>query len=47
MAKLHSKEEFRAAMESAREDIAQARKAGLEPTVDCEAEAKALAIRLH
>ena len=46
VARLHSKEEFLDAMESAREDIARAREAGLEPTVDCEAEAKALATPL-
>ena len=47
VARLHSKEAFLAAMESARDDIARARKAGLQPTVDCEAEAKALAISVH
>jgi acid phosphatase (class A) len=46
VARLHSREEFLTAMESARNDIAQARKAGLKPTVDCEAEAKALATPL-
>ena len=46
VARLHSREEFLGAMAAARVDIAQARKAGLEPTVDCEAEAKALATPL-
>ena len=46
VAKLHSNNEFKAAMQSAREDIARAREQGLEPTVDCEAEAEALATPL-
>ncbi len=46
VAKLHSKEEFVDAMAASRKDIARARAAGLEPTVDCEAEAKALATPL-
>lgn len=42
VAKLHSNEAFLSAMMAAKEDIAQARKSGLVPTVDCEAEAAAL-----
>lgn len=43
VARLHTNEEFLAAMAAARTDIARAREAGLEPTLDCEAEAEALA----
>ena len=46
VAKLHSKEEFLAAMAAARKEIEEAREAGLEPTIDCEAEAEALATPL-
>lgn len=42
VAKLHSNDEFLNAMDAARADIDNARKKGLEPTVDCAAEAKAL-----
>jgi len=47
VAKLHDNEQFLAAMDVARADIARARAAGLTPTVDCEAEARALAIPLQ
>lgn len=43
VAKLQTNELFLAAMDAARIDIAKARAAGLTPTLDCEAEAKALA----
>jgi acid phosphatase (class A) len=46
VAKLHSKEEFLAAMATARKEIEEARAAGLEPTIDCAAEAEALATPL-
>jgi acid phosphatase (class A) len=45
VARLHTNEQFLAAMAAARKDIAAAREAGLTPTVDCEAEANALATR--
>jgi acid phosphatase (class A) len=47
VSKLHDNEQFLAAMDAAREDIARARAAGLTPRVDCKAEAKALAISLQ
>ncbi len=47
VAKLHSSEQFMAAMAAARADIARARAAGLSPKVDCEAEASALAVPLQ
>ena len=47
VSKLHDNEQFLAAMDAAREDIARAREAGLTPAVDCEAEARALAIPLQ
>lgn len=47
VAKLHENEQFLAAMDAAREDIVKARDAGLSPAVDCEAEARALAIPLQ
>lgn len=47
VAKLHTNKQFLAAMDAAREDIANARAAGLTPTVDCEAEARALATPLQ
>jgi acid phosphatase (class A) len=47
VSKLHDNEQFLAAMDAAREDIARARAAGLTPRVDCEAEARALAIPLQ
>lgn len=43
VARLHSNDEFLAAMAAAGDDIARAREAGLQPTIDCEAEAEALA----
>ena len=46
VARLHTNERFLAAMEAARQDIARARAAGLEPNVDCAAEAQALAVPL-
>ena len=42
-ARLQSYDDFVAAMTAARADIGNARHAGLKPTVDCEAEARALA----
>jgi acid phosphatase (class A) len=42
VAKLHSKLEFREAMEAARTDIERARQLGLAPTRDCAAETEAL-----
>lgn len=47
VSKLHDNEQFLAAMDAAREDIARARAAGLTPKVDCEAEAGALATPLQ
>ena len=47
VAKLHDNKQFLAAMDAARSDIARARAAGLTPTVDCEAEARALATPLQ
>lgn len=43
VARLHSNEQFLVAMDAARADIVRARKAGLQPNNDCEAEARALA----
>lgn len=42
-ARLHSNDQFLAAMAAARADIARARNAGLQPSVDCDEEARALA----
>jgi acid phosphatase (class A) len=42
-ARLHSNEQFLVAMAAARTDIARARDAGLQPNVDCDEEARALA----
>lgn len=47
VAKLHSNQAFLDAMVAAKEDIAQARKSRLAPTVDCEAEAAALGTPLN
>ncbi len=47
VARLHTNEQFLIAMDGAREDIAKARASGAKPTVDCEAEAEALAIPLQ
>ena len=47
VSKLHDNEQFLAAMDAARDDIARARAAGLTPTIDCEAEARALATPLQ
>lgn len=47
VARLHGNEQFLAAMAAAREDIANARASGSEPTVDCEAEAEALSTPLQ
>jgi acid phosphatase (class A) len=47
VSKLHDNEQFLEAMDAARSDIARARTAGLTPRVDCEAEARALAIPLQ
>lgn len=47
VAKLHDNKQFLAAMDAARSDIARARAGGLTPTVDCEAEARALATPLQ
>ena len=47
VAKLHSNEEFLEAMSAAREDIAQAREAGLTPAADCAAEEETLATPLY
>lgn len=47
VSKLHDNEQFLTAMDAARSDIARARAAGLTPRVDCEAEARALAIPLQ
>ena len=47
VSKLHENEQFLAAMDAAREDIARARAAGLTPAVDCEEEANALATPLQ
>jgi acid phosphatase (class A) len=47
VAKLHTSEQFLEAMDAARADIARVRAAGLTPKVDCEAEARALAIPLQ
>ena len=47
VSKLHNNEQFLAAMDAARADIARARAARLTPTVDCEAEARALATPLQ
>jgi acid phosphatase (class A) len=47
VAKLHQNDQFLAAMDGAREDIARARLAGLAPTGDCAAEASALATPLQ
>jgi len=47
VSKLHNNEQFLAAMDAARADIARARAAGLTPTIDCEAEARALATPLQ
>jgi acid phosphatase (class A) len=47
VANLHSNEQFLAAMDAAREDIARARAAGLTPQVDCEAEVTALEMPLQ
>ena len=46
VARLHTNEQFLAAMAAAREDISRARESGLTPQVDCEAEARALATPL-
>jgi acid phosphatase (class A) len=46
VAKLHANDEFLAAMDAARADIDRAHKAGLKPTLDCEAEATALSTPL-
>jgi len=43
LAKLHTKKEFLAAMEAARDEIARVRASGSVPSVDCELEANALA----
>jgi acid phosphatase (class A) len=47
VSKLHNNEQFLAAMDAARADIARARAVGLTPTIDCEAEARALATPLQ
>ncbi len=47
VAKLHTKEQFLTAMSDARDEIVRLRGAGVVPTVDCEAEANALAAPLH
>ena len=47
VSKLHENEKFLLAMDAAREDIANARASGSEPTVDCEAEAEALSTPLQ
>ena len=47
LAKLHTNEEFLAAMKAARDEIDTARASGSAPTADCELEAKALAEPLH
>jgi len=44
VARLHAKEEFRADLDSAREEYAAVREKGLSPTRDCKAEAAALAV---
>ena len=47
VARLHAEEEFLAAMEAAGADIARARSKGLEPEIDCDAEAAALGTPLY
>jgi acid phosphatase (class A) len=47
VSKLHDNEQFLRAMDAARSDITRARAAGLTPSVDCAAEARALAIPLQ
>jgi acid phosphatase (class A) len=47
VSKLHDNEQFLEAMDAARSDIARARAAGLTPRVDCEAEARAMAVPLQ
>jgi acid phosphatase (class A) len=47
VAKLHTKEQFLIAMDAARNEIVTVRQAGVLPTIDCEAQAAALAIPLQ
>jgi acid phosphatase (class A) len=47
VARLHADPAFRAELEAAKAELAAVRAKGLKPTRDCQAEAKALAIRLH
>ncbi|MDH3788244.1 MAG: phosphatase PAP2 family protein [Xanthomonadales bacterium] len=47
VARLHAEDEFLSAMAAAGKEIARVREAGLEPTVDCAAEAEALATPLQ
>ena len=47
VARLHANPQFKAAMATAGEDIARARESGLVPTIDCDAEAAALAMPLQ
>ena len=47
VARLHADPAFRADLEAAKAELATVRAKGLKPSRDCDAEAKALAIRLH
>ena len=47
VARLHADPVFRAELEAAKAEVATVRAKGLKPSGDCDAEAKALAIRLH
>ncbi len=47
VARLHANSEFREAMAAARQDIAAARELGMNPEIDCDAEAAALATPLQ
>jgi acid phosphatase (class A) len=47
VARLHANPQFKEAMAAAGEDIARARESGLVPTIDCDAEAAALAMPLQ
>ncbi len=47
VARLHADPVFRAELEAAKDEVAAVRSKGLKPSGDCDAEAKALAIRLH
>jgi acid phosphatase (class A) len=47
VARLHADPVFRAELEAAKDEVAAVRSKGLKPSGDCDAEAKALAVRLH